>query len=44
MASLEELEAKFSGLPRKNTAQFLAELHRGQDRGQEQHSDVQGWL
>jgi len=38
MASLEELEAKFSGLPR-NTVQFLAEFHRGQDQGQEQHSD-----
>jgi len=41
MASLEELEAKFSGLPR-NTVQYLAELHFWQDRGQGQQSEGQG--
>jgi len=43
LASLEELETRFSDLPR-NTVQFLAELHSEQDRGQEQHSDEQRWF
>ena len=43
MASLEEFEARFRGLP-INTVQYLAELYSGQDQGQEQRSDVQRWL